>query len=262
MNIHSIRGSKYPLAALAAVLGVSMGLAQGARAETLPIARVFVVQVPPAQDHAFNEGVKAWEKCLKDHGDKQATVAYDAVTGDLSRYLFLNRYTTWAAMDMREPAGKACRGIFATQLLPHVGSAYSDVSEFNAKDSYMPEDDTVPAPMMWVDAYRIKPGQGDDFKDSLAMFASAAAKAHWEGHFSGWDVNGAGQGGPHFVLVWPNKNWADVGQQPNPSTKDMMDSAYGKDAAKANHDKFMGAIAEHWSDGWSFDKDLSYIPGK
>ncbi len=94
------------------------------------------------------------------------------------------------------------------------------------------------------------------------MLAAAADKAHWEGHFAGYDINGAGQGGEDFVLVWPNKSWADVGQDPSPSAKDLMSSAYGKAAAEANHQKLLGAIAEHWSDAWSYDKDLTLIPGK
>jgi hypothetical protein len=261
MNVHVIRSLKHPLAGLAVALVASMGLAQVAVGAT-PVIRVYVVEVPPAQDHAFNVGVKAWQTCLRAHGDKQATSAYDAETGDMSRYLFLEEHSTWGDMDAHSPAGKACRATFRTAVLPHFTQAFSDLAELNAKDTYMPETATDPTPIIWVDAYRIRYGYGADFHEGAEKFAAAAAKIHWEGHFSGYDIDGAGQGAEDFVMVWPNKNWADVGHDPTPSTKNMMYSVYGKAAADAMFHKFRAAIEESWSDAWSYDKDLSFVPGK
>jgi hypothetical protein len=244
----------------ALLLATALGLAQAAAAG--PVTRVFVVEVPPAQDHAFNQGMKGYEKCLRDHGAKHATYVYDAETGDVDRYLFLEQFSAWGGMDVHDPAGKACHALFGTAVLPHFSQAFSEVAELNAKDTYLPGGDADPTPIMWVDAYRIKAGQADQFRDALGMLAAAAAKAHWNAHFAGWDTDGAGAGGENFVLVWPNKSWADVGTDPSPSTKDLMTNTYGKAAAEANHQKFVDAIAEEWSDAWSYDKDLSYIPGK
>jgi hypothetical protein len=114
MNAHFVRASTCRLAAISVVLAASMGLARAA--DSMTITRVFVVSVPAAHDHAFNVGVKAWEKCLKDHGRKEATMAYDSETGDMSRYLFLNEYSTWGAMDAHDPADKACRATFETAV--------------------------------------------------------------------------------------------------------------------------------------------------
>ncbi len=254
----TIRGPRIIGSAL--LLAAALGLAQVAAAG--PVTRVFVVEVPPAQDHAFDEGMKNWEQCLRDHGAKRALYAYDAETGNTDRYLFLQDYSSWGGMDAHDPAGKACSAIFEAAVLPNFSHAFSEVSVLNAKDTYMPGGDPDPTPIMWVDAYRIKPGQAQNFNDALAQFAAAAAKAHWEGHFSGWDTDGSGPGGENFVLVWPNKNWADVGTDPSPSAKELMTSAYGKAAAAANHRKFEAAIAEYWSDAWGYDKDLTYIPAK
>ncbi|MGA7538962.1 MAG: hypothetical protein WBW93_09350 [Steroidobacteraceae bacterium] len=260
MNVHLIRPLKHSLAGLAVVLAASMGLAQVAGATSL--SRAYIVVVPSAQDHAFNVGTKAWEKCLRAHGTQQATDVYDAETGDLSRYLFLNNYSAWSGMDAHDAAGKACRAIFVAQVLPHVGQAYSQIAERNDKDSYMPGGDSDPPAIMWVAAFRIKTGQAAAFHEGLAQFAAAAAKTHWMGHFAGWDIDASGQGGEDFVLVWPNKNWADVGTDPSPSAKDMMASVYGAANAEAMHQKFMAAVHESWSDAWSYDKDLSITPRK
>lgn len=261
MKFHPIRPSKHGLAALAVVLAGSMGLAQAAAPPT-PVTRIYIVEVPAPQDHAFNVGVKTYDKCLRDHGTKQVTYVYDAETGDLSRYLFLNPFSSWGAIDAHNPASKACRATFDTAVLPHVGEAFSEFSEPNAKDSYMPGGDPDPAPILWVDVYRLKYAQGRAFHDVVAQFAAAAAKTHWEGHFSGNDIEGSGQRGIDFTLVWPNKSWSDVGQDPSPSAKDMMESVYGKDAAEAMHQKLIAATEQHWEDAWSYDKDLSLVPGK
>lgn len=245
----------------ALLLGAAIGLAQAAAPATT-ITRVYVVKVPPAQDHAFNEGVKAWDKCLREHGTNRTTYVYDSETGDVTRYLFLSVFTSWGAMDTRDPAGEPCLAIFTTSVQPHASHAFSEVSVLNAKDSYMPGGDPDPWPIMWVDAYRIKPGKGPAFNAALAQFAAAAAKSHWQGHFAGYDIEGGGKGAENFVLVWPNKSWADVGTDPSPSAKDMVTSVYGAAAAESSHQKFTDAIAEHWSDAWSYDKDLSLIPGK
>jgi hypothetical protein len=243
-----------------ALLATAFALAQTASAA--PVTRVFVIEVPPAQDHAFNQGLKRYEQCLHRHGASHEMAAYDAATGDTDRYLFLEPHSAWAGMDSHDPAGKACHALFDSAVLPHFSQSASEIAELNAKDTYMPGGEADPTPIMWVEAYRIKVGQQQNFRDALAKVAAAAARAHWEGHFEGWDIDGAGQGGEDFVLVWPNKSWADVGSDPSPSIKDLMDSAYGNAAADANHQKFLGAIAEAWSDAWSYDKELSFIPGK
>lgn len=260
MKMRTFVPSVNRLTSLGMVLAASLGLAQAAGAAT--VTRVYVVVVSPAQDQAFNQGIKEWDKCLHDHGAKQATMAYSAQTGDLDRYLFLEEHSSWADMDTHEPANKACASVFTNEVVPHASQAFSEVAMTNSKDTYMPGGDPNPAPMIWVDGFRIKPGQEDAFKDSLGKLAAAAAKTHWMGHFAGYDVEGSGQGAEDFVVVWPNKNWADIGQDPTPSIKQLMESVYGKTASRANHEKFFASIAEEWSDAWSYEKDLSYIPGR
>ena len=243
----------------ALLLAAAAGLAQ---AGPPSVARVFVVEVSPAQDHAFNDGIKGWEKCLREHGARRETEAYDAESGGLGRYLFIDHFSAWADMDHHDPAAKACGLLFRTAVMPYMTGLSSAISQLNAKDTYVAAGDSGPVPILWVDSYRLRPGQADSFHDALAKVAAAAAKAHWDEHFAGFDNFGAGQGGPDFVLVGANKSWADVGQDPSPSLKQLMQQTYGKSAAEANHRKFEAAIAEEWSDAWSYDKSLSYTPGR
>ena len=246
------------LAGLGVVLAASLGLAHAAGAPAL--TRVFMVIVPPAQDQAFNQGIKDWNKCLHDHGSKQAVYAYSALTGDLDRYLFLEEHSSWADMDTHDPAGKACGPTFVSEVLPHAGHAFSEIAELNAKDTYMPGGDPDPAPMLWVDVFRLKPGHIDAFEATLAKYTAAAARIHWEGHFASYDIEGASQGSENFVVVWPNKSWADIGRDPKPTRPQLIEKAYGKAKARALHDTYVDAIEAQWSDTWTYQKDLSFIP--
>ena len=258
MTIDPIRAS-YRLTCIGVLLlAGSLGLARAAG--PAPVVRVYVGVVPPAQGEAFAAGLKAWEKCLTDHGSKQRLVTYVAQSGDLDRYLLLEDHQAWAGMDSNDAANVACAPDFRTEVLPHLSQGFGETAILNAEDTYMPGGDADPAPMLWIDAYRIKPGQHEAFNDAFAKFAAAAAKIHWQGHFAGYDIQGAGKGGEDFARVWPNKSWADIGQDPSPSLEDMMEGVYGKAAARASHQKFLATIAEEWSDAWSYDKDLSYIP--
>lgn len=260
MNIRTFVLSMQRLASLGLLLAASLGLAHAAGPAA--VSRVFIVVVPPAQDQAFNQGIKDWYKCLHDHGSTDVTLAYSAVTGDLDRYLFVEEHSSWADMDKRDPADKTCGPIFVSEVLPHAGQAFSEISVLNPKETYLPGGDPDPAPMLWVNAFRLKAGQAEAFGDVMAKFAAAAAKTHWQGHFGGYDVEGSGEDGLDFALVWPNRNWADIGTDPTPSIKDLMNSVYGKAASRAMHAKYTAAIATQWEDAWSYEKDLSYVPGK
>jgi len=260
MSIRTIVPFLHRLTSFALVLAAALGVARTVSAAS--VTRAFVIVVPPAQEAAFNQGIKAWENCLHDHGAKHRTLAYSAETGDLDRYLFLDERDSWANMDVHEAAAKACGSIFLTQVQPHASQAFSEIAILNAKDTYMPAGDPEPAPMMWVVAYRIKPGQRQTLNDALAKLATAAAKTHWGAHFAGYDIQGSGQGAENFVLVWPNRSWADIGQAPKLSDTEVIASVYGKAAARANQKRLLATIADYWTDAWQYQQGLSYIPGK
>jgi hypothetical protein len=260
MNVRVIRRLTCRLAGLMVALAASLGVARSA--EPPSVARLYFVVVPPAQNVAFSEGIRTWEQCLRDHGGKQRFVTYAAETGNLDRYLFLEQYGAWSGMDNHDPGEKACAPTFRSEVLPHFDQGFSEIAQLDSKATYMPGGDPDPAAMMWIDAFRIKPGQTDAFDGALAKFTAAAAKTHWPGHFAGYDIAASGQGAESFLLVWPNKSWADIGRDPSPSVKRLMANVYGKAAARANHERFIASVAEEWSDVWSYDKNLSYTPDK
>jgi len=251
---------KVIVTALAAMLVCSVAAAQPA--EPGSVIRDYDIIVAPPQDHAFREGMKHWEKCLRDHGSSQAIYAYDAETGNQNRYAFLLPHSSWAEIGRHTAAGKACQETFVRSVLPHFTGGVSTIMQVDSKASYDPENSPPTTALWWVQDYRIKPGKYREFLGIAHAFAAAAAKTSWEVHFHGYEVVGGGKGSPQFLLTFPNKSWAEAGMKPNPSTRKMMDSVYGKTAATAVFHKLFHVIRDDWSSVWSYDKELSLVPAK
>lgn len=255
------RSRVFTLMLSVAGLSLAAGLGVARAGGTHSVTRVYVLTVPPAQDYSFRQGIKTWEKCMGHHGYARELLAYDAETGDQTRYAFLLPFPSWGAMDQHSPAAKACGGTFSNAISPHFSGAYSEIDQPAPKQSYDPANEMSSSPMVWVSAYRVKPGMMRQFKGALAKFAAAAAKTHWDGHFAGYDALGSGQGGDNFLMIWPNKSWADIGTDTSPSAMKMMHQVYGKTADDI-YKQYTAAIAEDWSDIWRLDKGLTYTPGK
>lgn len=258
MRSATVRSST-PLWAAVAVLGAGIS-GQAFAAPTEAVTKIYVLEVPPAMDHDFRNGIRSWDKCLQAHKAAFTLQAYDAESGDLSRYAFLEAHRSWGGLDTHDPASKACAATFREDVLPHFTQAHAEFAQPTAKITYMPEAQSAPAPFVWVDVYRFKPGQERNYIDVATKFTAAAAKVHYNQPYIGYEVFGSGSNGPQLLLVGPGKNWAEIGADPVPAPDKMMSEVYGKAPAKAMRDKAMAAIAHHSADAWSYDKELSYIP--
>lgn len=257
MRLQTIRGSFF-WAAAAALSAAIAGPACAAQPEA--VTKIYVVEVPPAMDHAFREGMRSWVHCLEAHQASFVLRGYTAASGDLNRYAFLEERRSWADLDTEDPAAKACDATFLTDVVPHFSKSAAEFAQPTAKISYMPADAPGTAPIVWVDAYRFKPGHKKDFIAFAAKFSAAAAKAHFSQPYIGYEVFGAGYGGEELLLVSPGSNWAQIGADPSPVPEKMMEEAYGKKAAQAMHEKAMASVAGHWADAWRYEKSLSYSP--
>lgn len=246
---------------IVAGLLIAGGVGSACAEAPAPVSRFYVVEVAPAQDQAFQDGMKAWLKCLHEHADTRGLWAWSAETGDLGRYVFESDTRTWAGIDERNPADKACGGDFNTGVMPHISKAYSWVGERRPKMSHAGMDGAMPAYVYVLDI-KVKSGQGASFAEAVEKYAEAAAKIKWEGQWFTDAVTGGGKGSADYILVWPNKSWAEIGQEPNPSIKAMMEKVYGKAQAAAIRKQFFDAIDHQWDGVWSYSKDLSYIPAK
>ena len=244
------------------VVGLAMAAAAGAvhAEDSGAVSRMWLAEVTPAQDQAFREGIKTYAQCLHQHGARQTVWAWSAQTGDVGRYAFVVDAKTWAGLDFMDPADKDCDPVFNTSVLPHTGKWTSWVAERMPKLSHMAADgEAVPA-FAYVYNVRIKPGHGPALMQAMEKYASAARSSKWQGQWFVRQNSGGGRGMSDFSIIWPNASWAEIGKEPNPSLKAMMEKAYGKAQAAAIRKQFMDAIAEQWDGVWRASKELSYIP--
>lgn len=253
--------STQKLMTVAAMMAACGGLTAHA-APSDHVNRFYMITVPPAQDSAFRKGMQVWEKCLRDHRARHTTWAWSRETGDLNnQYVFEVDFGSWSAMDSKDPAGKACGPIFDSDVAPHFTRAWSWIGKDMPKLSHPGDMKEIPA-FVYVLSVKVKPGHGEDFRESIGKYTAAAAKTGWSGHWSTQEVLAGGKGAADYDIVWPNRSWADIGTEPDPSTRQMMENVYGKAAAEANRKMFMESIEDSWSAIFSYDKDLSYIPAK
>ncbi|WP_176212446.1 hypothetical protein [Metallibacterium scheffleri] len=195
------------------------------------VHRFYEITVAPAQDHAFQEGMKTWLQCLHQHGATHAMWAFDQVTGNLDHYVFESGDTTWAAMDSHDPAGKACGPTFVSAVEAHFSKGRSWVEQDMPKLSH-------PGAMKGMDYFyvtgiKVRPGQGQEFEEALGKFAAAASKTKWDANWDTTSVIGGGRGAEDYNMIWPNKSWAEMGEDPSPSAKAMMEHVYGKAVSRS-----------------------------
>jgi hypothetical protein len=256
---HIMHKNTFRVMAIAVAVFASGGLAAQAAAPAA-VHRFYEITVAPTQDHAFREGIKTWLQCLHQHGATHAMWAFDQVTGNLDHYVFESGDTTWAAMDAHDPADKACGPTFVSAVEAHFSKGTSWVAQDMPKLSH-------PGAMKHMDYFyvasvKVRPGQGPDFEEALGKFAAAADKTKWDANWDTMGIIAGGRGAADYDMVWPNKSWAEMGEDPSPSAKAMMEHVYGKAAAAANRKRYLAAIEHSWSSIYKYDKDLSYIPAK
>ena len=244
------------------VMGLAVAAAAGAvhAEDSGSVSRMWLAEVTPAQDQAFREGIKTYAQCLHQHGARQTVWAWSAQTGDVGRYAFVVDAKTWAGLDFMDPADKDCDPVFNTSVLPHTGKWTSWVAERMPKLSHMAADSEAVPAFAYVYYVRIKPGHGPALMQAMEKYANAARNSKWQGQWFVRQNSGGGRGMSDFSIIWPNASWAEIGKEPNPSLKAMMEKAYGKAQAAAIRKQFMDAIAEQWDGVWRSSKELSYIP--
>lgn len=253
-------------AASALALASIAGGAAAAEAAKANVYRDFSDTVAPANQDAYEAGVKAYNECLKQHGSKYTWTAWNHETGDTYTYSYVAGPYTWADFDTMHTTDKACEAAWRKMANPHLKSEISAFMVEQAGMSYMPDGDinqTTPA-YIGVVYFYVKHGHEahEAFANAAKKIAAGAAKTKWPGHFSTSEVNYGGDGSPDYLIVFPNKNWADVGMEPNPSLWKMMEGVYGKTEAAAIRKSLNDSIEKSSSHIDSYNADLTFTAPK
>lgn len=245
-------------AGVAALLVAAAKPAAAAEMGNAPrIGRVSAVYVPPADDAAFRSGAKAFNTCLKEHGETWTWTLWDSVTANGNMYYAASFGHHWSDFDAENAASKACRSVFMSKVMPHFTKS-KDMFLVNQPDlAHWKDGDWKYFHLYFL---RIKPGRDHDFRSTMKKIAQAAKKENWL-PFAVDEIRGGGKGAADYVVEAPFMKWADLAQD-NPSMKDMLVKAYGEKEGTQTLDTLMDVIKKGWDQYIGYDKDLSYHPAK
>lgn len=251
---------------VAALAASAVGSAFAADSDKAVVWRDWTDTVAPAQQQAYEDGIKAYNQCLREHHVKfsEPTVMHE--TGNNYMYSTDVGPLTWADMDTLGAEAKACDATWRSQSNPHLKGETSAFMVTQPGMSHLPADwkTQTPPPLLHVFDYTLKPGHDADaaFTDAIKKITAAAAKAKWPYYWATMAIEGGGDGAPDYLLVIRSKNWAEVGMDPNPTLWKMVAGVYGQASADAIRKSLNDAIAKSPDHFDKYNADLSYTAGK
>jgi hypothetical protein len=230
------------------------------------VYRDFSDTVAPADQDAYEAGVKAYNQCLHEHGFKYTWNAWNHETGNVYQYSYVTGPYTWADFDAMHTTGKACDATWHKMANPHLKSEMSAFMIEHPEMSHMPKSNGTDAPPALIEVlyFTLKSGHEahEAFTDGAKKIAEAAEKSNWSGHFAIYEIRGGGADAPDYLVLFPDKSWADVGMEANPPLWKMMEGVYGKTKTAALRKSINDSIEKSSSHIDSFNADLTYTAAK
>lgn len=258
---------KMPIAYVVATLALAAATSgHAASPDKALVWRDYTDTVAPADQQAYEAGVKAFNQCLGEHHVKFSMPTVVHETGNDYQYSSVVGPLTWADMDTLSAEIKPCDATWRAQGNPHLKGETSAFMALQPEMSHLPADwqSRPNPPMLFITYFTLKPGHAHNmaFSDAFKKVAAAASKSKWPYYWSIMQIWGGGDGAPDYILVIQKKNWADVGTEPNPAPWKMMANAYGQSDADAIRKSLGDAIAKSSDHYDRYDASLSYTAGK
>jgi hypothetical protein len=224
------------------------------------IVRDYTDIVAPADQQAYETGVKNFNQCLHQHGFKYTWTAWIHETGNTYAYSYTSDPLAWESFDAMTTAGKACDQSLRTAVNPHLKSETSAFFEVMPESSHMPKNMGMAAPLIEVTYFKLKPGHeaAEAFEAATKKIAAAAEKSNWSINYTFARVREGDEDSPDYVLVSPAKSWAELGKEPEPSVWKMVENVYGKESAQAIRKSVNEALQHVSSHVDSYSADLTY----
>lgn len=249
--------------ALAATVAAS---AYAENSDKAVVWRDWTDTVAPAQQQAYEAGLKAFNQCLHEHHVKFGMPTVMHETGNNYQYSADVGPLSWADMDTLDAQTKPCEATWRAQANPYLHGETSAFMLMQPDMTHLPAGwrTQTPPPLLHIIDYTLKPGHDANaaFTDAVKKIAAAATKAKWPYYWSTMRIDGGGDGAPDYVLVIRNKDWADVGAEPNPALWKMVASVYGQSDASAIRKSFGDAVAKTSDHYDRYSAELSYTAGK
>jgi len=198
----------------------------------------------------FTDGVKKWNKCYKDNGGKDTWNVWHRLQGKGNVYTVASRMDNWAAMDVSDPAGKACRAIALDFITPHIESREDNIASNMPKYSRTASMEGIS--IAWVTSFKVT--NSVSFNEVISEVTSVVGTKEGDKRGYWYNVMG-GEGATHFVTT-PFKNFADIDVE-----RDGIWTAYesvkGKAKTKEMREKIAASFDEIWSYVYTLEEDLS-----
>jgi hypothetical protein len=249
-------------AALGLVQAVTAGPVQAAAPNPTSLSLDIEDTVAPAQQVAYETGIKNYNQCLSQHGFKFPVPALEHVTGNTYVYSYVVVLPNWAGLDTNHAISGVCDSVFGSEINPHLLSETAAVTTVMPGFSHYPDNMAPMTPLTEVISFTLKPGMAayNAFTTAVKAIYAAEAKSNWP-YYSELDaLNYAGPGAPDFQLVIPAKSWAEIGTPESPSVWKMLANVYGQRKADEIRKSIEDAIASTEAHVDRYDPSLSYMP--
>jgi hypothetical protein len=228
------------------------------------VLRVYADSVNPAEQTAYEAGIRKYNECLRGRGFRYAWIALSHETGDVYSYSYVTGPYAWADYDAMDAAAKPCLDTFHGEVNPHLKSEISGFFRMMPGASYLPGGFDMKAGFVDVMFFKLKPGHDahEAFENAANKIAAAAAKAKWPVHFSVQRAMDLDRNAGDFVVLSTAGSWKDLGTIDDASAYELLESANGKADADATRAALDGAVVEVWSHIDRYNADLTYLPSK
>jgi hypothetical protein len=227
------------------------------------VMRDFTDTVAPADQVAYEAGIKAYNQCLAQHGFKYTWTAWVHETGDTYSYSYTSDPLSWTSYDTMQTAAKACDGSLRSEVNPHLKSEISAFMEAHPELSHMAKGQNIYQPYIEVLYIKLKPGHDahEAFLDVAKKIADAAEKSKWPNYYTISEIRDGGGDAPDFIVVIPSKSWAELGKEPDTPLWTMVENVYGKPDAQALRKSFNDAVQNESAHIDSYSTELTYKAG-
>lgn len=238
--------------------------AHAADADKANVTRLFRDVVDPKNQAEYENGVKAYNKCLAEHGAKGAWLAWGHETGNVYMYSYASEPHTWADFDAMHAVSKTCDAVWRSAANPYLQGEISVFAIDQPELSHMPkEHDATPA-LISVTLFTVSDRYGSDeaFTDGMKKIAAAAEKSKWSRPFTVMKTKGGDKDSPDYILLSPYKNWAAYGAGADPTLWKMVEGVYGKDETETLRKSLNDALKDVSNHVDAYNEELTYTPPK
>jgi hypothetical protein len=182
----------------------------------------------------------------EENGDPWEWNVYEVVQGKHpGTYIVRSPNHTWSDFDeYTQGFGPKGGRHYNATVAPMTASISSSIVKMDTSLTHWPEDPSG-YNLIEVNGYRIKPGHGEEFYESLKTVFQAVNQETGDRYIGTANIlNGAED--DYIRLVFPHKNWADF-EAPERSAMDIVEEVHGEDKAERLVEQFGSSVRSSYN---------------